>query len=45
MHYALFVLMFLVLLTGCASDERDRAFFDTGWIRPEAGAERRLNAR
>ena len=45
MRYALAVLLLLVVLTGCASEDEDRAFFHTGWIRPEAGANTRLNAR
>ena len=45
MRYALLALLFLAFLTGCATDDADRAFYNTGWIRPEAGANARMNAR
>ena len=31
-----------LFLAGCATDAEDRAFFNTGWIKPEAGANRRM---
>ena len=41
----LLVLSSLALLAGCAADEEDRAFFERGWVRPEAGADERLQLR
>ena len=29
---------------GCAQDAEERAFFNSGWLSPEAGANRRLGA-
>ena len=29
-------------VSGCAQDAEERAFFNTGWVSPEAGAEQRL---
>jgi hypothetical protein len=29
-------------LAGCATDPDDREFFNSGWLRPEAGAEARI---
>jgi uncharacterized protein YceK len=33
-----------LLLSGCATDEDDRTFFNDGWRHPEAGAEKRMNS-
>jgi hypothetical protein len=38
----LLAVSFLVLLGGCASDAEDRAFFNRGWMKPEAGANQRM---
>ena len=35
-------LTFALLLTGCATDNEDRAFFNDGWLRPDEGANRRM---
>jgi len=45
MRYAFAALLLVVLFAGCASDAEDRAFFNAGWIRPEKGAEKRLETR
>jgi hypothetical protein len=31
-----------LVLSGCASNPEDRAFFNTGWVNPEKGAEERM---
>ena len=31
-----------LLLAGCSTDNEDRAFFEQGWIKPEAGANQRM---
>ena len=39
---ALALLALGLLLAGCAKDNEDRAFFEQGWIKPEAGANERM---
>ena len=39
---ALALLAVALLLGGCATDSDDRAFFNTGWLKPEDGANRRM---
>ena len=39
---ALALLAVALLLAGCAKDSDDRAFFNSGWIKPEEGANRRM---
>lgn len=39
------LLLLLPLLGGCVSDAEDRAFFSSGWLRPERGADERLDRR
>jgi hypothetical protein len=36
-------LVVAMLLTGCATNEEDRAFFQDGWRHPEQGAEKRMS--
>jgi hypothetical protein len=31
-----------LIITSCSSDPEDRRFFGTGWMKPEDGANRRL---
>jgi hypothetical protein len=45
MRYAFAAVLLLFILTGCATDAEDRAFFNTGWRHPEQGAERRMDTR
>ena len=42
--FAAFLLL-LPLLGGCVSDAEDRLFFNSGWVRPERGAQERLDRR
>lgn len=35
-------LTFALLLTGCATDNEDRAFFNDGWLHPDEAANRRM---
>ena len=39
---ALAALALALLLCGCSTDNDDRAFFEQGWIKPEAGANQRM---
>ena len=39
------ILGLILLLGGCATEQEDRAFFHTGWIRPESGAHTRMMSR
>ncbi len=39
---SLALLAVALLLGGCATDSDDRAFFNTGWVKPEDGANRRI---
>ncbi len=39
---ALALLAVALFLAGCAKDNDDRAFFNSGWIKPEEGANRRM---
>jgi hypothetical protein len=39
---ALAAIMFASFLVGCSKDADDRAFFGTGWVKPEEGATRRM---
>ena len=36
------VIALTLFLAGCAKDNDDRAFFEQGWIKPEAGANQRM---
>jgi hypothetical protein len=45
MRNAFVAVLLVLILAGCATDEDDRAFFQTGWLRPEKGAEQRLDTR
>ena len=38
----LFAALLAMWLAGCASDPDDRAFFTSGWLLPERGANERL---
>jgi hypothetical protein len=38
----LLFLAIALMLCGCSTTEEDAAFFETGWVRPEAGANERL---
>jgi hypothetical protein len=40
-----FALVLGALFAGCTSDAEDRAFFNSGWVRPERGADERLSRR
>ena len=31
-----------LLFAGCATERDDQAFFNTGWVKPQEGADRRL---
>ena len=33
-----------VIATSCSTDPEDRRFFNTGWMRPEAGSDARLES-
>ena len=39
---ALVTLTLGLLFAGCATEYDDRAFFNTGWVKPEEGANRRM---
>jgi len=39
---ALAALALALLLGGCATESDDRAFFNGGWVHPEAGANQRM---
>lgn len=32
----------VLLLSGCSTNREDQAFFETGWVKPQAAADRRL---
>ena len=36
------LLAVVLFLGGCAKDNDDRAFFNSGWIKPEDGSNRRM---
>ena len=38
----LFAVLFVLLFAGCADNAEDRAFFNSGWVKPEAGAKERM---
>lgn len=38
----LFAVSFVLLFAGCADNAEDRAFFNSGWVKPEAGAKERM---
>jgi hypothetical protein len=31
-----------LIAAGCSSDPEDRTFFNSGWVKPEVGADKRL---
>jgi hypothetical protein len=37
-----FPLLLAFVTSGCSSDAEDREFFNSGWLRPEKGAEARM---
>lgn len=39
---ALALLAVALCLGGCSTDSDDRAFFNSGWLKPEDGANRRM---
>ena len=41
----LLALVLLLGLAGCAKDPDDTAFFNRGWMKPEAGANQRMYSR
>jgi len=32
----------LLLVAGCSTNREDQAFFETGWVKPQEGSDRRL---
>ncbi len=32
----------VLFLAGCSTNREDQAFFETGWVKPQAAADRRL---
>jgi len=45
MRSLLAAVLLVVLFASCSSTAEDRAFFSAGWMRPEQGADERLNRR